>query len=75
MRAADVDNTAWIIGACVAAALLAGAGGALLALRRRRAARAGAAPQPLPAPRTSRPVRVADFIDHYRLMSADSDFR
>ncbi|KAL0839964.1 hypothetical protein ABMA28_016572 [Loxostege sticticalis] len=71
----DVDNTAWIIGACVAAALLAGAGGALLALRRRRAARAGAAPQPLPAPRTSRPVRVADFIDHYRLMSADSDFR
>ncbi|XP_060800520.1 tyrosine-protein phosphatase 10D isoform X3 [Amyelois transitella] len=37
---------------------------------------AGAAPAPAPAaPRASRPVRVADFVDHYRLMSADSDFR
>ncbi|XP_049865569.1 tyrosine-protein phosphatase 10D isoform X2 [Pectinophora gossypiella] len=69
----EVDNTAWIIGGCaVAAALAAGAGAALLL--RRRGGRARAQPPP-PQPRAQRPVRVADFVDHYRLMSADSDFR
>lgn len=24
---------------------------------------------------TSRPVRISDFAEHYRIMSADSDFR
>ncbi|XP_046978913.1 tyrosine-protein phosphatase 10D-like isoform X1 [Vanessa cardui] len=68
----EADNTGWIAGGAVcgalAAALLAGA----LLLRRRRARAAPAAPAPQPA---ARPVRVADFADHYRLMSADSDFR
>ncbi|XP_041973305.1 tyrosine-protein phosphatase 10D isoform X2 [Aricia agestis] len=66
----EADHTGWIAGGCVAAALLAAGAGALL-LRRRRS-------RPPPAPRAapaSRPVRVADFLDHYRLMSADSDFR
>ncbi|KAJ0179625.1 hypothetical protein K1T71_005337 [Dendrolimus kikuchii] len=70
----EVDNTAWIIGACVGAAALCGAAAAAVAVRRRRQARATPAPA-VPAQRTSRPVRVQDFIDHYRLMSADSDFR
>ncbi|XP_050561388.1 tyrosine-protein phosphatase 10D isoform X1 [Spodoptera frugiperda] len=70
----EVDNTAWIVGGCVAAALAAGGGALLLLLRRRRARAAPAAPAAAAA-RASRPVRVADFIDHYRLMSADSDFR
>ncbi|XP_075972305.1 protein tyrosine phosphatase 10D [Anticarsia gemmatalis] len=70
----EVDNTAWIIGACVGCALLAGGAGALAAVRRRRRRAAPAPPAP-PAVRSSRPVRVTDFIDHYRLMAADSDFR
>lgn len=69
---AEADNTGWIAGGAVAGALLAALLGAALLLRRRRARAAPAAPAPLPA---SRPVRVADFLDHYRLMSADSDFR
>ncbi|XP_047019276.1 tyrosine-protein phosphatase 10D isoform X1 [Helicoverpa zea] len=68
----EVDNTAWIVGACVGCAALAGGAGALAALRRRRARPAAPAAPPRA---TQRPVRVADFIDHYRLMSADSDFR
>ncbi|XP_062527912.1 tyrosine-protein phosphatase 10D isoform X3 [Bombyx mori] len=72
--ATEVDNTAWIIGGSVCGLAVAGAALAALAAsrRRRRAARAPAAPAPR---RTSRPVRVADFIDHYRAMSADSDFK
>ncbi|CAB3221781.1 unnamed protein product [Arctia plantaginis] len=70
----EVDNTAWIIGACVGCALLAGAGAALAGARRRRGRAAPAAQAP-PAARSCRPVRVSDFIDHYRLMAADSDFR
>ncbi|XP_022829301.1 tyrosine-protein phosphatase 10D-like [Spodoptera litura] len=62
--------------------VVAGRGGALRLtsrgrsadVRTRQAPPAPAAPAPAAA-RTSRPVRVADFIDHYRLMSADSDFR
>ncbi|KAI8440643.1 hypothetical protein MSG28_001853, partial [Choristoneura fumiferana] len=69
----EVDNTAWIIGVCAGLGALAAAGAAWAALRRRRPR---AAPAPAaPAPRATRPVPVADFIDHYRLMSADSDFR
>ncbi|XP_068628161.1 tyrosine-protein phosphatase 10D [Battus philenor] len=70
----DADNTAWIAGGAGAALALALGAGAALLLRRRRARRAAPAPPP-PAPPASRPVRIADFIDHYRLMSADSDFR
>lgn len=69
---AEADNTGWIAGGAVAGALLAALLAAALLLRRRRARAAPAAPAPLPA---SRPVRVADFLDHYRVMSADSDFR
>ncbi|XP_063374991.1 tyrosine-protein phosphatase 10D-like [Cydia amplana] len=69
----EVDNTAWIIGVCAGAACVAAAGAAWAALRRRRPRAAPAAPAP--APRVCRPVPVADFVDHYRLMSADSDFR
>lgn len=72
MCPAEVDNTAWVIGGCVGGAALAVLCGALLLLRRRRAP--PVAP-PAPQPRASRPVRVQDFLDHYRLMSADSDFR
>ncbi|XP_039746101.1 tyrosine-protein phosphatase 10D-like isoform X2 [Pararge aegeria] len=66
----DADHTGWAAGGAAAAALLlaAGAGAALF----RRRARAPAAPA---APAASRPVRVADFADHYRRMAADSDFR
>lgn len=71
---AEVDNTAWIVGGVVGALALCALAGTLLAVRRRRRARALPAPQ-APPPRTQRPVRVADFVDHYRLMSADSDFR
>ncbi|XP_037297538.1 tyrosine-protein phosphatase 10D [Manduca sexta] len=70
----EVDNTAWIIGACVGAGAALAAAGAAWAVRRRRATRSAGAPAALPAP-AERPVRVADFVDHYRLMSADSDFR
>lgn len=70
----EVDNTAWIIGACVGVCVLVGAGAVFAGVRRRRARAAPAGPS-APAVRTSRPVRVADFIDHYRLMAADSDFR
>lgn len=70
---AEVDNTAWIIGVCAGLGALAAAGAAWAALRRRRPRAAPAAAAP--APRATRPVPVADFIDHYRLMSADSDFR
>ncbi|XP_052756791.1 LOW QUALITY PROTEIN: tyrosine-protein phosphatase 10D-like [Galleria mellonella] len=78
----EVDNTAWVAGACAAGACAALAGGALLLVRRRRAGRRArrrrrrrAPAAPPPAPRAQRPVRVADFRDHYRLMAADSDFR
>ncbi|KAM3958132.1 LOW QUALITY PROTEIN: tyrosine-protein phosphatase 10D [Aphomia sociella] len=71
----EVDNTAWVAGAAAAGAAAALAAGALLALRRRRARSRPAPAAPPPAPRTQRPVRVHDFRDHYRLMSADSDFR
>lgn len=74
MRIAEVDNTAWIIGGCVALALCGGGAAGALAVRRRRGRAASAAPA-VAAPRTSRPVRVSDFLEHYRVMSADSDFR
>ncbi|XP_032511666.1 tyrosine-protein phosphatase 10D isoform X3 [Danaus plexippus] len=68
----EADNTGWIAGGAVCAAALCAAGAGALVLRRRRAR---ASPTAVPAPQASRPVRVSDFIDHYRLMSADSDFR
>ncbi|CAF4853022.1 unnamed protein product [Pieris macdunnoughi] len=69
----EADNTAWIAGGASAALVALGAAAAALAVRRRRLRRAAPRPR-APAP-ASRPVRVADFVEHYRLMSADSDFR
>ncbi|CAH2062689.1 unnamed protein product, partial [Iphiclides podalirius] len=70
----EADSTAWIAGGAGALAALLCCAAAALLLLRRRARRAAPAPA-TPAPLASRPVRVADFVDHYRLMSADSDFR
>ncbi|CAK1544794.1 unnamed protein product [Leptosia nina] len=69
----EADNTAWIAGGAVLAAVVI-AGGIGAAVWRRRS-RLSARPTPRTHLPASRPVRVADFIDHYRLMSADSDFR
>lgn len=73
----EPDRAAWVAGASSVAALLAAAAGAALLWRRRRSRgrpRAEAVPLP-PAPRSSRPVPVDRFPEHYRIMSADSDFR
>ncbi|XP_034825166.1 tyrosine-protein phosphatase 10D [Maniola hyperantus] len=65
----DADHTGWLAGGAAAGALLLALAAGALLLRRRRAAPAPAAPA------ASRPVRVADFAEHYRRMAADSDFR
>ncbi|XP_050679851.1 tyrosine-protein phosphatase 10D isoform X2 [Leptidea sinapis] len=69
----EADHTGWVAGGAAAALLLAGAVAAAWLVRRRRTRESPRAARRTPP--ASRPVRVADFIDHYRLMSADSDFR
>lgn len=80
----DTDNTAIIVGIVVPIVILALLVILLVILRRRRAIG-----RKTKEPRhnndsdsiqgsiieTSRPVRIADFAEHYRIMSADSDFR
>ncbi|XP_071558578.1 tyrosine-protein phosphatase 10D isoform X5 [Temnothorax nylanderi] len=80
---ADKDNTAIIVGVTVAIALLLFLLGIGLFMRRRRSqgrkTTETRATDNLSLPdsviETSRPIKVEDFAEHYRTMSADSDFR
>ncbi|XP_025155882.1 tyrosine-protein phosphatase 10D isoform X5 [Harpegnathos saltator] len=80
---ADKDNTAIIVGVVVAIAVLLGLLGIGLFVRRRRSqgrkTTETRATDNLSLPdsviETSRPIKVEDFAEHYRTMSADSDFR
>ncbi|XP_023945481.2 tyrosine-protein phosphatase 10D [Bicyclus anynana] len=66
----EADRGGWVAGGAAGGALLlALAAGALLLRRRARPAAAA------PGAAAGRPVRVADFPEHCRLMAADSDFR
>ncbi|XP_012226183.1 tyrosine-protein phosphatase 10D isoform X3 [Linepithema humile] len=79
----DKDNTAIIVGVTVAIALLLFLLGIGLFMRRRRSqgrkTTETRATDNLSLPdsviETSRPIKVEDFAEHYRTMSADSDFR
>lgn len=84
MYVTDTDNTPVIVGITVPLALLALLVILIVVLKRRRAAgrkakeaRNGNDTMSLPDSviETSRPVRISDFAEHYRIMSADSDFR
>ncbi|XP_029155618.1 tyrosine-protein phosphatase 10D isoform X1 [Nylanderia fulva] len=80
---ADKDNTAIIVGVTVAIAMLLFLLGIGLFMRRRRSqgrkTTETRATDNLSLPdsviETSRPIKVEDFAEHYRTMSADSDFR
>ncbi|XP_032664188.1 tyrosine-protein phosphatase 10D isoform X4 [Odontomachus brunneus] len=80
---ADKDNTAIIVGVVVAIAVLLGLLAIGLFVRRRRSqgrkTTETRATDNLSLPdsviETSRPIKVEDFAEHYRTMSADSDFR
>ncbi|XP_077287900.1 protein tyrosine phosphatase 10D isoform X2 [Arctopsyche grandis] len=80
----DTDNTPIIVGITVPIILLALLVVLIVVLRRRRAAgrktkeaRNGNDTISIPDSviETSRPVRISEFAEHYRIMSADSDFR
>ncbi|XP_044592412.1 tyrosine-protein phosphatase 10D isoform X1 [Cotesia glomerata] len=86
LMAADKDNTAIIVGVTVPIILLLTLLGIGLFVRRHRnqlrkiaEPRAGGPSDNLSLPdsviETSRPVRIENFAEHYRIMSADSDFR
>ncbi|XP_043667862.1 tyrosine-protein phosphatase 10D isoform X4 [Vespula pensylvanica] len=80
---ADKDNTAIIVGVTVPIVLLLSLLGIGLLVRRRRSqgrkTTETRATDNLSLPdsviETSRPIKVEDFSEHYRNMSADSDFR
>ncbi|XP_076754004.1 protein tyrosine phosphatase 10D isoform X5 [Xylocopa sonorina] len=80
---ADKDNTAIIVGVTVPIVLLLTLLGIGLLVRRRRSqGRKTSETRPtdsLSLPdsviETSRPIKIEDFAEHYRTMSADSDFR
>ncbi|XP_058789130.1 tyrosine-protein phosphatase 10D isoform X3 [Phymastichus coffea] len=80
---ADKDNTAIIVGVTVPIVLLLTLLGIGLLIRRRRSqgrkTTETRATDDLSLPdsviETSRPIRVDNFAEHYRIMSADSDFR
>ncbi|KAH7939926.1 hypothetical protein HPB52_019495 [Rhipicephalus sanguineus] len=76
----DPDNTPLIVGILVPLSLLVILAILLVVLRRRRLG--PFAPHSRGDPHskdhdivTSRPVKLKDFLEHYRIMSADSDFR
>ncbi|KAK2585118.1 hypothetical protein KPH14_008629 [Odynerus spinipes] len=79
----DKDNTAIIVGVTVPIVLLLSLLGIGLLVRRRRSqgrkTTETRATDNLSLPdsviETSRPIKVEDFAEHYRNMSADSDFR
>lgn len=79
----DKDNTAIIVGVTVPIVLLLSLLGIGLLVRRRRSQGRKTTEtratdnQSLPDSviETSRPIKVEDFAEHYRNMSADSDFR
>ncbi|XP_059474266.1 tyrosine-protein phosphatase 10D [Neocloeon triangulifer] len=78
----DNDNTAWIVGFTVPVVLLAVLLVFVMAVRRRKnvcnnleARHNDAMSLPDSVMETSRPVKLKDFAEHYRIMSADSDFR
>ncbi|KAJ8675823.1 hypothetical protein QAD02_011609 [Eretmocerus hayati] len=79
----DKDNTAIVVGVTVPIVLLLALLGGVLLIRRRRSygrkTTETRATDDLSLPdsviETSRPVRIENFAEHYRVMSADSDFR
>ncbi|XP_012279884.1 tyrosine-protein phosphatase 10D isoform X2 [Orussus abietinus] len=79
----DKDNTAIIVGVTVPLVLLLSLLGIGLFVRRRRSQGRKATETrttdnvslPDSVIETSRPIRVENFAEHYRIMSADSDFR
>lgn len=85
MNDADPDNTPLIAGILVPLSLLLVLALLLVVLRRRRLgpfalrtsdqSKEDAVSIPESEMVTSRPVKLKDFLDHYRIMSADSDFR
>ncbi|XP_015595077.1 tyrosine-protein phosphatase 10D isoform X2 [Cephus cinctus] len=79
----DKDNTAIIVGVTVPIVLLLSLLGIGLIVRRRRSQGRKTTETrtsdnlslPDSVIETSRPIRVENFAEHYRIMSADSDFR
>lgn len=79
----DQDNTALVVAGTIAFSLLMVVLFTLVLLRRKRAAARrttdNRASDNMSLPdsiiETSRPIRLENFAEHYRIMSADSDFR
>lgn len=81
---ADQDNTSLIVAITVPLALICILFVAIIFLRRRRSGGRKATKEsrvndnmslPDSVVETSRPILIKNFAEHYRLMSADSDFR
>lgn len=80
---ADQDNTPIILGVIIPIILIAILFITVIFIRRRRSAGRKATEArnndnislPDSVIETSRPVRIENFSNHYRIMSADSDFR
>ncbi|CAB3367061.1 Hypothetical predicted protein [Cloeon dipterum] len=78
----DNDNTAWIIGFTIPVLVLFVVLMSVMAVRRKKnvcnnleARHNDAMSLPDSVMETSRPVKLKEFAEHYRIMSADSDFR
>lgn len=79
----DQDNTPIILGVIIPVILIALLFVTIIIIRRRRSAGRKATESrtndsmslPDSVIETNRPVRIENFSNHYRLMSADSDFR
>ncbi|CAH1184607.1 unnamed protein product [Phyllotreta striolata] len=80
----DQDNTPIVLGVVIPVVLIASLFLTVIFIRKKRAAGKRKATEarsndnmslPDPVIETSRPVRIDNFSNHYRIMSADSDFR
>lgn len=80
----DQDNTPIILGIVIPIVLIAALFITIIFIRRRRSAGKRKATEsrvndnmslPDSVIETSRPVRIDNFANHYRMMAADSDFR
>lgn len=84
LNSSDQDNTSLIVAIAVPLALICILFVAIIFLRRRRNGGRKATKEsrvndnmslPDSVVETSRPILIKNFAEHYRLMSADSDFR